>query len=256
MRGQADAIHRDVASYALGILDERDAARFEDHLAECDACAVELEALLPVTGLLSQVDGDSFVSVEESVRDGRMLEEMVNAVAYDRSRVRARRMLALAAGIIAVVVFSGLALIAGLNTAGDGRPPVAAGSPSALVGPDGPGVGGFEDLPGEHFSATDSATKVHADVVLDNADWGTLVSIAVGQVRGPLTCQLVAVGPDGLGEVVYTWKVPEDGYGTEANPELLFLQGATAISRSDIARVEVQSVDSQGRTGLLVAVDV
>ena len=101
-------MHRDVAAYALGVLDERDAARFEDHLAECDACAVELESLLPVTAMLSQVDGDSFVSVEESVREGRMLDEMVNAVAYDRSRVRARRMLALAAGVVAVIMLSGV----------------------------------------------------------------------------------------------------------------------------------------------------
>jgi hypothetical protein len=254
--GPSSAIHRDVAAYALGVLDARDAAHFEDHLAECDACAVELEALLPVTALMSQVDGDSFVGVEESVRDGRMLDEMVNAVAYDRSRVRARRMLALAAGIIALVMLSGLSLIAGLTVGGDGQRPEAAGSPSPQAGPDGPGVGGFDDLPGERFSAIDPATKVHADVVLERHEWGTQVSVAVGAIRGPLTCQLVAVGPDGLGEVVYSWKVPEDGYGTNANPELLFLQGATAVSRADIARMELQSLDSKGRTGLLVAVDV
>jgi hypothetical protein len=255
MMGQG-AMHRDVAAYALGVLDERDAARFEDHLAECDACAVELEALLPVTALLSQVDGDSFVSMEESVREGRMLDEMVNAVAYDRSRVRARRMLALAAGVVALIIMSGLSLVAGLTVGGDGERPVASGSPSPQSGAEGPGVGGFEDLPGERFSATDPDTKVHADVVLGRHEWGTEVSIAVGAVSGPLTCQLVAVGADGLGEVVYTWKVPPRGYGTNANPELLFLQGVTAVNRSNIERVELQSLDSAGRSGLLVAVDV
>ena len=31
--------HRDVAAYALGVLDEADAFRFEDHLMECPRCA-------------------------------------------------------------------------------------------------------------------------------------------------------------------------------------------------------------------------
>jgi hypothetical protein len=253
MMGQS-AMHKDVASYALGVLDPADAARFEDHLALCDACAVELESLLPVTALLSHVDGDSFVQVEESVREGRMLDEMVNAVAYERSRARARRMFSLAAGVVALILFSGLSIVAGMTVGGDGTPPVAAGSPSP-AGPD-LGVGGLDELPGQRFSATDPTTKVKAEVVLEGHDWGTQVSIAVGAVHGPLTCQLVAVGADGLGEVVYSWKVPKKGYGTRENPQVLFLQGATAVSRADIARVELQSLDAAGRTGLLVAVDV
>ena len=252
--GRSSAEHMDVAAYALGVLDAMDAARFEDHLAECDACAVELESLLPVTALLSHVDGDSFVQVEESVRDGRMLDEMVNAVEYDRSRARARRMFALAAGVVAVILFSGLSLVLGMATSDDTRAPVAAGSPTP-AGPD-LGVGGMDDLPGQHFSAVDKTTKVNAEVVLEGFEWGTQVSIAVGNVRGPRVCQLVAVGADGLGEVVYSWKVPPKGYGTRENPQVLFLQGATQVSRGDIARVELQSLDDEGRSDLLVAVDV
>jgi hypothetical protein len=254
MMGQSSAEHRDVAAYALGVLDARDAARFEDHLAMCDACAVELESLLPVTALLSQVDGDAFVQVEESVRDGRMLDEMVNAVAYDRSRARARRMFALAAGIIAVLLFSGVSIVAGMTVGGDGERPVAGATPTP-AGPD-LGVGGLDEVPGQRYSATDSTTKVKAEVVLEGREWGTQVSIAVGGVRGPLTCQLVAVGDDGVGDVIYSWKVPKKGYGTKENPQVLFLQGATAVDRADIHRVELQSLDAAGRPGLLVAVDV
>lgn len=256
MMGHSGAVHHDVAAYALGVLDEYGASQFEDHLVECDACAVELESLLSVTALLSQVDGDSFVTMEQAVRDDRMLDEMLNAVAYDRSRVRARRMLALAAAVIAVVMVGGGALVAGLAMGGDADRPVAVGSPSPEAGPDGPGVGGLDQVPGDRYSATDPSTKVHAEVVLEGREWGTMVSIAIGSIRGPLTCQLVAVGTDGLGEVVYTWKVPKDGYGTPANPEVLFLQGATAVSRASITRVELQSLDAEGRSGLLVAVDV
>jgi hypothetical protein len=254
MMGQSGADHRDVAAYALGVLDATDAARFEDHLALCDACAVELESFLPVTGLLSHVDGESFVQAEESVRDGRMLDEMVNAVAYERSRARARRMFALAAGVVALLLFSGISIVAGMAAGGGNEPTVAADSPSP-AGPD-LGVGGLDEVPGQRYSATDSTTKVKAEVVLEGFEWGTQVSIAVGNVRGPRTCQLVAVGADGLGEVVYSWKVPAKGYGTKENPQVLFLQGATQVDRKDIARVELQSLDAEGRSDLLVAVDV
>lgn len=256
MMGPSSSTHRDVAAYALGVLDPDDAARFEDHLAECDACAMELESLLPVTALLSQVDGDSFVRMEESVRDGRMLDEMVNAVTYDRSRVRARRVFALAAGIIAVVLFSGLSLIAGISVDGDDSPTVASGSPTPTVGTEGLGVGGMDDLPGERFSAVDPNTKVKAEMVMESREWGTQVSIAVGNIHGPLICQLVAVGEDGVGEVVYSWKVPEKGYGTKENPEVLFLQGVTHASRDGMTRMELQSLDSAGRSSLLVGMDV
>jgi hypothetical protein len=48
----------DLASYALGLLDDHDATRVENHLAECDGCAEELEALLPTVGVMSTVDLD------------------------------------------------------------------------------------------------------------------------------------------------------------------------------------------------------
>ncbi|HYN95066.1 MAG TPA: zf-HC2 domain-containing protein [Pilimelia sp.] len=258
---RSGAIHQDVAAYALGVLDPVDAARFEDHLAICDICAMELESLLPVSALLAQVDGESFIEMEDTVREGRMLDEMVNAVAYDRSRRRARRLFGLAAGVVAFLVIGVASLMAGL-TVGDAGQPSAQPAPSNDIikpgGPDapaGPGIGGFNDLPGHHVRNTDPTTKVQADVVLQDQDWGTQVSLMLAQVRGPLTCQLVVVGADGLGEVVYTWRVPAHGYGTTDHGEPLFLQGATAVSRADIDRLEVQSVDDAGRTALLVQVE-
>jgi hypothetical protein len=256
-----DARHKDVASYALGILDEADALRFEEHLADCATCALELEALLPVSALMSQIDGDSFVAAEQTVREGRMLDEMVNAVTYDRSRVRVRRMLALAAGVVTLLLVSGVSVLTGAAFGGNDGPPVAAGNPTTTrSGPD-PGTGWGGDIdpmagPGEKFSQTDATTKVQAEVLLDPKEWGTQVSLRVKSVRGPLTCQLVAVGDDGLGEVVYTWSVPQRGYGTKANPAPLFLMGATAVARNDIDRLEIQSIDQNGRAALLVAVNV
>ena len=47
-----DPSHGDAGAYALGALEPASAAAFEAHLIGCDACADEVEALLPVVGLM------------------------------------------------------------------------------------------------------------------------------------------------------------------------------------------------------------
>jgi hypothetical protein len=251
----ADAPHWDVAAYALGVLDHRDAARFEDHLADCASCAVELEALLPVTALLADVDASSFVGVEQSQRDGRMLDEMVNVVSFDRSRAQARRMLAVAAGTIVMVMAVGLALFAGAQWGASADVTALSPSPSPSSTGLKTGIGGPDTTTGERFGATDAKTGARADLVLEGAAWGTQVSLSLANVKGPLTCQLVAVGP-GSAQIVSTWKVPPDGYGTAKNPEPLLLQGATAVSRKDIHSIEIQALGTSGEPTVLVTVPV
>jgi hypothetical protein len=246
--------HWDVAAYALGVLDARDTALFEDHLVECGACAVELESLLPVTAMLADVDRESFVGTEQSQRHGRMLDEMVNVVSFDRSRAQARRLLAVAAGTVAIVLIVGLALFTGSHW-GDQSNEVAGPGPSATsTAP--PGIGGQEGAPpDEIFQATDRTTGANAKLGLSSAEWGTAVSIELSKVQGPLTCQLVAVGPD-VSEVVSTWKVPADGYGTAKHPDPVFLQATTSVARKDIQRFEVQSISAAGAPTVLVSVNV
>jgi hypothetical protein len=249
----SNAPHFDVAAYALGVLDARDTTRFEDHLAECGTCAMELESLLPVTAMLADVDRESFLGAEQSQRGGRMLDEMVNVVAFDRSRAQARRLLAVAAGTVVMVLAVGLALLAGSRW-GERSADIAAPGPSPTS--TAPGIGGQEGPPpDEIFEATDRSTGVNAKLGLSAAQWGTAVSIELSKVQGPLTCQLVAVGPD-VSEVVSTWKVPPDGYGTPKNPDAVFLQGSTSVSRKDIERFEVQDISSAGEPNVLVSVKV
>lgn len=249
----SSAPHWDVAAYALGVMDARDTARFEDHLAECVSCAIELESLLPVTNLLAEVDRDSFLNAEQSERDGRMLDEMVNVVSFDRSRAQARRLLAVAAGTVVMVIAVGLALFAG-NQWGQGSTPVAEPRPSVSSGP--PGIGGPGGAtPAEIFEGTDPSSQVKANLGLTGADWGTSVALQLSGVQGPLNCQLVAVGPD-VSEVVSTWTVPPDGYGTQKNPDALFLEGSTSVQRKDIQRFEVQSISATGEPTVLVTVNV
>jgi hypothetical protein len=250
--------HFDVAAYALGVLDERDASRFEDHLIECPACAVELESFLQVADILADVDADALVATEDSRRDGLVLKKMIGEVKRERRRANSRRLYSLAAAVVVFAMLSIGALFAGGKWLGTEpqQGPVAQRSsgPTALDPlPLGTGTGlGGTPLAGEVVSRTDERSGVRLDAGLEPKDWGTQVQFAVANIKGPLTCRLVAVRTDGGSEVLSTWTVGEKGWGTAAQPEPLLLQGVTALPRAKIAHVQVQSIGADGATEALV----
>lgn len=260
--------HFDVAAYALGVLDERDSDRFEEHLVACAACAAELDSMMPVVDLLSEVDADSVVATEQSRREGLVLQQMITTVGQERKQRRSKRLLSLAAAAILMVALTGGALVAGSRffapPAGNGGPiaqPSASSESDSVWAPLPPWNGaGFgnpnkgKPLKGEQFQATDPRTSVHADVVMEGTAWGTQLSFALSNITGPRTCQLVAVLTTGETKVLSTWNVPDRGYGTAANQQPLFLQAATALPRKAIAHVQVQAVEANGTTANLVTV--
>jgi hypothetical protein len=254
--------HFDVAAYALGVLDERDSARFEDHLIDCAACAIELESLLPVVDVLADIDADSLVATEQSRRDGVVLRKMIGAVSTERRKANSRRLFSLAAAVVVFAALSIGALFAGgqwLAPAptidAQSTQPTRPGGSNVLdpLPPDGPGIGGL-DLKGERLGGTDPRTSVRADVALQPKDWGTQVSFAVSNIKGPRTCRLVAVRTNGELEVLSTWTVGDKGWGTAAQPKPLLLQAVTALPRNEIAHVQVQAVDANNVTETLVRV--
>jgi hypothetical protein len=250
--------HFDVASYALGVLDERDAARFEDHLIDCPTCAIELESLLPVVDILSDVDADALVATEQSRRDGIMLKQMIGEVKHERRRANSRRLYSLAAAVVVFAMLSIGALFAGGQWLGTSDPaaPSQQQRSSKQLDPlpvDGSGLGG-PDLVGERMSNTDPRSNVTADVALESKDWGTQVSFAVSNIKGPLICRLVLVRTNGNQEVLSSWKVGDKGWGTAAQPEPLLLQAVTALPRDEIAHLQIQSVDAKGTGETLVRV--
>ena len=250
--------HFDVAAYALGVLDERDAARFEDHLIECPACAVDLESFLQVADILADVDADALVAAEESRKDGLVLKKMIGTVKQERRRANSRRLYSLAAAVVVFAMLSIGALFAGGKWFGTEQP---VNSPQVLrSGPtqldplppgDGGGFGGTE-LAGERVSKNDTRSGVRLDAGLEAKDWGTQVQFAVSNIKGPLTCRLVAVRTDGRSEVLSTWTVGEKGWGTAQREEPLLLPAVTALPRAEIAHLQVQSIASDGAVETLV----
>jgi hypothetical protein len=242
--------HWDVASYALGVLDETDSERFEEHLATCWVCAGELESFLPVVDALAEVDGHDLAVTEQVANEGRLLGRVMTAVGVDRRRNRQRRVLSLAAGVVLIVLLSGFALFAGARWVGE--PAVVAGptgQPSASATQSGVG-------PGEAHSATDPSTGVHAELAVDSRPFGTRISFELSKLDGPATCRLVVMTDDGGAEVVSSWRVPEGGYGTPERPDALLLQSATAAALGDIQAVQVQALDPNGGIRPLVTVQI
>jgi hypothetical protein len=250
--------HFDVASYALGILDDRDAARFEDHLIECPRCAYELDSFVQVADLLADVDGPSVIAAEESQRDGVLLTKMMGDVKHERRRANSRRLYSLAAAVVVFAMLSIGALFAGGRWfAPEQKPPADSQRGPAQLDPlpntNGGGFGGPE-LTGQKYSATDPRTGVSADVAMEKKDWGTQISFAISNVTGPKVCRLLVVHTDGTTESLASWSVGDKGWGTAANPEPLLLQAVTATPREDVAYVQVQEVTANGTGDTLVRV--
>lgn len=254
------ADHMDVAAYALGVLDEHDTERFEEHLATCWACAAELETMVPVVGLLSGIDGETMTALEQTQTDPALLDRTLVAVRAHRRKTRFRQMLATAA---AVVVFGGLTGVGFANVVDDSRSPdvLAEPTPSALTGPPDPGpaqsgrgTGGNEKFEGEPTSVTDPSTGVEADFWVAQKDFGTRVNFSLGKLPGPRVCRLVVVRKNNTSEVISTWSVPPGGYGTNTNTTQLEIGAATATPTDEIKHFQVQSVDVNGVASPLVTI--
>ncbi|MEI5009494.1 zf-HC2 domain-containing protein [Streptomyces sp. PmtA] len=163
--------HRDVAAYALGVLDPADAFRFEEHLSECGLCALRLSDFAPVASALGALAGPGPAGEPPAPR---LLERLLGEVAALRRRSSRRRLRLVAAAAALIVAL----------------PAVAAG---LSRGQDGPVAGG----PDERITATDGATGVYGAVDLRSKGWGTAVALRMAKLSGPRTCRLVAVARDG-----------------------------------------------------------
>ncbi|MCY1140165.1 zf-HC2 domain-containing protein [Actinoplanes sp. Pm04-4] len=252
--------HFDVASYALGVLDERDAAQFEDHLIECPRCAFELESFVEVADLLADVDANSVIVAEETRRDGFMLQKVIGEASRERHRANSRRLYSLAAAVVIFAMLSIGAFFVGGSVLGDKSDPATANTAQRdstqldpLPNTDGVGIGGTA-LAGESLSGSDPRTGVAATVGLEKKDWGTQIQFAISNIQGPKVCRLVAVHTDGTSEPLVSWKVGDRGWGTAANPEPLLLQAITSTPRDNIAHIQVQEVTESGAGQTLVRV--
>ncbi|WP_434743379.1 anti-sigma factor family protein [Micromonospora sp. SH-82] len=255
--------HMDVAAYALGVLDEQDTERFEEHLAACWACAAELETMVPVVGMLSDIDGETMTAMEQTATDPRLLDRTLAAVRGQRRRQRFRQILTTAA---AVVVFGGLTGV-GIASVTEGGAPSELGAQPSVTAPvgepgtpnpsaSGPGLGGRDEIEGDPYAGTDASTGVEATFYVSDKPYGTQVNFVLNKLPGPRDCRLIVVRRDGSTAVISSWAVPEGGWGTNTNSEKLVLGATTAVERGDIEQLQVQNISDRGVATALVTVKI
>lgn len=205
--------HTDVGAYSLGLLEQADREAFEDHLAGCEACAAELAELSSMADLLRGVE--PVEPAGEPPAEATVTQLIRRRAATQRYRARWQRGAAVAAGLV---------LLAG---------GISVGIAATQQGPQ-------PALTGQLHSAA-SASAV-GTVGLVAKTWGTQLTLDLSKVRGPLSCDLVAVSKSGERQVASAWMVPVPGYGVPGHPAHLVIEGSTAITMKNLARVEIDVV--------------
>ncbi|MFD9125937.1 anti-sigma factor family protein [Kitasatospora sp. NPDC059571] len=205
--------HVDVGAYILGVLDPEDVERFELHLAGCPVCSAEIDELSGVAPLLAELAEAGPVA---AAPPPGLLDRLVGEVTATRRRNRVRRLSLVAAA--AVLVIGGPLVTIAATGHDQARAPVAAAA---------------------QFAATDPTSGVSAAIGVQPVAWGSQVTLALSNVRGPQSCDLVAVSRSGERQTVTTWSVPPTGYDTEA----LRTGGGAALHPADIDHFEVRTLD-------------
>lgn len=237
--------HETVGAYALGILDDAEATRFEMHLASCEWCAQQLDELAgmePMLAALADLPGSGTPAIGESLSarpSPRLAEKLVDEVA-ERRAVKRRKGFYLVAAAAALIIGGPLTVMAvnGGDSGGQTATPLAAGAKAAF--------GTISDK----VTATDASTQVKATVAMEQKDWGTWGVVELSNVKGPLKCSLIAVGKNGERETMSTWAVPKWGYGipngkTPESKQPLYAQGGAAFKPNQIDHFEVMTFDGK-----------
>jgi hypothetical protein len=231
--------HTDVGAYALGLLDEDDRLAFEAHLLRCRSCEVELSEL---SGVASALTGLGPVETAPPLRErpAEVIDLLRRKQAADRRTRRSTFLIGVAASIALVV--GGLTVGAQFGDQ-SATPPAAH---SAQMGPAEQFYAMGTPLPGV------GADGVSGGLVLESKGWGTHAALELSGVKGPLECELVAVGKNGERRIMMGWAVPTPGYGVPGSPDPLYMHGAAALTQDEIDRFEV--VTTAGRKLLTVEV--
>ncbi|AXE90289.1 zf-HC2 domain-containing protein [Streptomyces sp. Go-475] len=203
--------HRDVGAYALGVLDEAEAFRFEDHLMECPRCAAEVTEFGPTTRQLMLYRRATPRFVSPLTQPGpRMLDRLLAEVATRRRAGRRRVLFALAASVAFAVSAPGVVMMA----QGSGEQPLT-------------------------VAATDARTGVWAQVTTEDEASGSQLELQVKDAAGPRACHLVIIGRDGTEETATSWHGP----GHDAHPNTMM--ASSSMHPDQIARYEIRSSDGE-----------
>lgn len=216
--------------YVLGVLDEEEVRRVEEHMSGCVQCREEVAALREMEAALGEVPEEAFLDGPPQGGDlllQRTLREMRGELAAARRRRVALAGLAAAASL-AAVFWVGSQLGAGDSGA------LAQPLPSPTVSTAAP-----TQVPGTKVaSATDPATGARLTVRMTPATKWVKVQAAVTGVPSGERCRLVVVAEDGTRTTAGGWVVggAEGGEGKGAT-----LDGSAAVDPANVRAILVEN---------------
>ncbi|MEU8773637.1 zf-HC2 domain-containing protein [Streptomyces sp. NPDC048606] len=228
--------------YVLGVLDEQDVRRVEEHVGDCVRCREEVAALREMESVLGEVPEEAFLDGPPQGGD-LLLQRTLRQVRGERVAAARRR-----TALVGLAAAASLALVfwAGARLGGQEAGPVA------LDPPPSPGVSAPASPPpaGTRVaSATDAGTGTRMTVRVTPAPKWVRVNAAVTGVPAGERCRLVVVGKDGTRTVAGGWVVgtAEHGEGKGAS-----LDGSAAVDPANVKAVVVEN--ESGRTFVSVPV--
>ncbi|MFD9302031.1 anti-sigma factor family protein [Streptomyces sp. NPDC060048] len=217
--------------YVLGVLDDADFHRVEEHVDGCVQCRQEVTALREMEAALGEVPAEAFLDGPPHGGDlllQRTLRQMRQEVAGARRRRTALAGLAAAASLAAV-------FWAGTQVGGgDGGPVALPPNPTPTVSAQpSPPVKGTKVA-----SATDVGTGARMTVQVTPAAKWVRVHAAVTGVPPGERCRLVVVARDGTRTTAGGWVVGAAAHGEGKGAAL---DGSAAVDPADVRTVLVEN---------------
>ncbi|QDY79437.1 anti-sigma factor family protein [Streptomyces qinzhouensis] len=211
-------------AYVLGALDDEENREIEAHVADCEGCRMEVEALRRLETTLGEVPPEAFLDGPPEGGD-LMLRRTLRQVHAERGRAETRRraFLAAVAAVAAVSVLGAGFYLGRGEDSGAARPAIAA--PTVVQTPP-QGV--------RVASATDPGTGATMAVRVTPATEWVRVNAAVGGIPKGELCRLLVVSTSGKTEVAGSWTVGSAEKGAN-------LDGSAAIPAKEVKEIVVEN---------------
>ncbi|MCX5195206.1 zf-HC2 domain-containing protein [Streptomyces sp. NBC_00249] len=228
--------------YVLGVLDEEDVRRVEEHLGDCVRCREEVAALREMEKVLGEVPEEAFLDGPPQGGD-LLLQRTLRQVRGERAAGARRRtaLVGLAAAASLAAVFWAGARLGGDDAQARALPLPPSPTVSAPASPPPAGT--------RVASATDAGSGARMTVQVTPAPKWVRVHAAVTGVPAGERCRLVVVAKDGTRTTAGGWVVgtAEHGEGKGAA-----LDGSAAVDPAQVKEVLVEN--ESGRTFVSVPV--
>lgn len=217
--------------YVLGVLDDAEVRRIEEHTSGCVECREEVAALREMEAALGEVPEEAFLDGPPQGGD-LLLQRTLRQMRGEREGQRRRR-----TGLVALAAAASLAAVFWAGSRLGGEDPGALAVPATPS----PTVSGTSasPVPGTRVaSATDPGTGARMTVQLTPAAKWVRLNAAVTGVPSGERCRLVVVSKDGTRTTAGSWVVggKENGEGKGAS-----LDGSAAVDPSDVKEVLVEN---------------